>query len=390
MRKTNKKAILLFLGIIAIAGVAVFLSIYLLKGISSSAVVKFADLRKFTDNIPGAGVDISKLDLRAQPDVAEVLPFVQFNLNTNWPSKERMPVGFDPLKILDAAKNPGLGVRALHAQGVTGKGISIGVMDLPILRMNSEYKDRISQYKTFGESGVKSAANSVALISSLVGKTLGVAPEADVYYAAVATDKLDVLYYSEAMDWFIALNKTLPKEKRIRLVMVPVAPDNVGEGQYDTPFTTNTDLWAPALKKAEAAGIIVFDLTNRRQIGSCWLPLNKRDDFKSVQTGYPEQPDVDVSQNHVLMPTSPKTVVEEYIEGQTGYRYLPRTGAPFIVSYATGLAALGLQAGGYEKTKDMTLNGMNNKFFETAFVLKNGPKTNLIVDPEAFVASMKK
>jgi len=390
MRKMNKKAVLMLLGILALAVVAVFVGANLLKGLGARDVVKFADLRKYIDNVPNAGVDISQLDLKAQANALEVLPFVQFNLNTTWPEKDKMPVGFDPLKLLTAAKNPGLGIAALHAQGITGKGIAIGVMDMPIYTKNLEVKDRIVKYKTFGQTEVKAGATACATLSALVGKTVGVAPEADVYYAAVATDRLDVLYYSEAMDWFIALNKNLKPENRIRLVMVPVAPDNVGEGDYNTPFDKNTELWSAALKKAEAAGIVVFDLTNRRAIGSCWLDTKKPDDFKSVQTGYPDKPEADVTQNDVLMPTCPKTVVEEYIEGQTGYRYIPQTGAPFITSFATGLAALGMQAGGYEKTKVFTLETYNTKFRETAYVLKNGPKINYIVDPKAFVAAMKK
>jgi len=390
MRGTDKKALVILLGIVLLAFIGIFVVVFLWKDVGVAEVVKFTDLRKFINNVPKAGTDISHLDLRAQANAGEVLPFVQFNLNTVWPPKDKMPVGFDPLKVLEAAKNPGLGIEDLHKLGITGKGIGIGIMDLPIFTKNIEFKDRIKLYKPFGDTGIKAAANSCALVSALVGKSMGVAPEADVYYAAVAAEKLDVLCYSNAMDWFIELNNTLPKEKKIRIVVVPVAPDNVGEGDFDTPFKTNTEMWKIALKKAADAGIVVFDLTKRKAVGSCWIDINNLNDFNAVQTGYPDKPDTDVLQNYVLMPTCPKTVAEEYIVGQTGYRYLPRTGAPFIVSFAAGLAALGCQAAGYEKTSNMTISSFNELFFKTAFVKKNGLKTNYIVNPKAFIEAIKK
>jgi len=388
--KSRNKVIILFALIALVTALAVVLGVYLISGIRGSNIEKFSDFRSYINDLPRKGPDISGLNLTTQKDAAEVLKFSQFNLNTKWPSKEKMPASFDPVKLLNSAKNPGLGIAALHAKGITGKGISIGVIDLPIFTKNTEYKDRIKEYKAFGESGLKSSDTSVALLSALVGRTVGMAPDADVYYAATATDKLDVAYYSQAVDWFIELNKSLPKEKRIRLVMVPVAPDAIGEGDYSTPFTANTNLWGPALKRAEAAGIVIFDLTSRRKTGACWIDTSKPDDFLAVQQGYPDEPNKDVMSGDVLVPTSPKTVVEEYVEGQTGYRYIPRTGAPFITSYTVGLVALGIQSAGFEKTKALTLQMFNDKLYSTSYAQKNGLKINHIVNPKAFIEALKK
>jgi hypothetical protein len=48
-----------------------------------------------------------------------------FDTFTIWPN--RLPLLFDPGLILELGKNPGLGLRALHAAGVTGKGSGLAV-----------------------------------------------------------------------------------------------------------------------------------------------------------------------------------------------------------------------------------------------------------------------
>ncbi len=40
-----------------------------------------------------------------------------------------MPAGCDPRKIMADAMNPGLGIRALHKQGITGKGVTVAIID---------------------------------------------------------------------------------------------------------------------------------------------------------------------------------------------------------------------------------------------------------------------
>ena len=408
MGKVDKKVVVIIAGIVVLLAIGVFMVIQLGSGvlnqIGKTDVVKFADLRGFINNTPRSGADISGLNLRAQADAAEVLPFVQFNLNTVWPPKNMLPEGFDPLKILDAAKNPGLGIDELHKQGLTGKGIGIGIMEFPIYTGHDEYKDRIKAYQTFGNPQVSSDPNAQALVSELAGKTLGVAPGANVYYAAVekflkdqdgnvlkddsGIPILTIVNYVNAMDWFIYLNKSLPIENKIRMVVVPIAPDNITGEDNGTPFTDSTELWKSTLQKAANAGIIVFDLTNRRQVGSCWLNNKKPNDLAAVQPGYPDDPNKDVATDYVLMPTCPRTFAEEYVQGQSGYRYMPRTGTQFILPYAAGVAALGFEAAGYEKTQNLTLSDINRLFFKTAYVLKKGIQENNIVNPKAFIKAI--
>jgi hypothetical protein len=40
-----------------------------------------------------------------------------------------MPQDFDWERIMELGKNPGLGIRKLHTQGITGRGIGIAIID---------------------------------------------------------------------------------------------------------------------------------------------------------------------------------------------------------------------------------------------------------------------
>lgn len=66
------------------------------------------------------GEKLKNADLR---DKYDVLITCIFDSQTPWPPKEKLPPNFDPNKILEAGKDPGLGIRDLHKQGITGQGV---------------------------------------------------------------------------------------------------------------------------------------------------------------------------------------------------------------------------------------------------------------------------
>ena len=80
--------------------------------------------------------NLSALDLRA---AAEDAACVSFDDRTVWPPADRMPSGFEPKAVLERNANPGLGVRQLHAQGVTGRGVGIAIIDRFLLVDHQEY-----------------------------------------------------------------------------------------------------------------------------------------------------------------------------------------------------------------------------------------------------------
>lgn len=97
-----------------------------------------------------SGVSLVTADLR---DRGEVLTRVTFDTRTAWPPKNRLPQGFDPRRILERGKNPGLGIRALHGQGITGTGVHVAIIDQPLLRNHQEFTDKVAGYTAIDCAG---------------------------------------------------------------------------------------------------------------------------------------------------------------------------------------------------------------------------------------------
>ncbi|OHB72956.1 MAG: hypothetical protein A2Z25_13370 [Planctomycetes bacterium RBG_16_55_9] len=94
-----------------------------------------------------AGVSLARLDLRSHLDILEKMPF---DSRTVWPESDKMPMDFNPATLLEEGKNPGLGVRSLHEQGIDGRGVTIAIIDQPLLKDHQEYADRWVEYEPVG------------------------------------------------------------------------------------------------------------------------------------------------------------------------------------------------------------------------------------------------
>jgi hypothetical protein len=100
-----------------------------------------------------------------------------FDTKTVWPSTKKLPAGFDIQKIMEFGKDPGLGIRHLHAQGITGSGVGIAIIDQPMLVDHQEYATRLRLYEEINVApNEHSAMHGPAVASIAVGKTVGVAP----------------------------------------------------------------------------------------------------------------------------------------------------------------------------------------------------------------------
>src|ERR1044071_4103035 len=97
---------------------------------------KLTSIPKFDVN----STDPWQVDLRSR-DLTEInmstsladLMYADFDSKTQWPGSDKLPIDFDALKIMETGKDPGLGMRALHEQGVTGKGVGIAIIDQTLL-----------------------------------------------------------------------------------------------------------------------------------------------------------------------------------------------------------------------------------------------------------------
>lgn len=90
-----------------------------------------------------------------------------------------------------------------------------------------------------------------AVASLFAGESIGIAPDATLYYAAWPSWLMDSRYAAEALDWVVAQNEALPDGEKIRVVSVSAAPGNAEMFQ-------NADLWDAAVARAEQAGLLVL------------------------------------------------------------------------------------------------------------------------------------
>jgi hypothetical protein len=168
--------------------------------------------------------DISALDVM---DRIDDLFYAGFDSKTRWPRK--LPAGFDPGHVMELGKNPGLGIRKLQQQGITGQGIGIAVIDQGLLVDHVEYKDRLRLYEEIHCGDDQAAMHGPAVASIALGKTVGVAPGADLYYIA----ETHGVFHSNGFDWdfthlarsvdrILEVNKQLPAPRKIRVISISV------------------------------------------------------------------------------------------------------------------------------------------------------------------------
>ncbi|MCX6328254.1 MAG: S8 family serine peptidase [Bacteroidia bacterium] len=173
--------------------------------------------------------DISDMDLRN--NLNELL-HSDFDSKTIWPKS--IPVGFNPDKIMEIGRNPGLNIRKLHKEGITGKGIGIAIIDQNLLVDHCEYKDQLRMYEEIHiqKSDHSAQMHGPAVASIAVGKTVGVAPEADLYYISswdgslfswikyklFNTRDINRKWAVKSIYRLLEINRTLPLDKKIRII----------------------------------------------------------------------------------------------------------------------------------------------------------------------------
>lgn len=142
---------------------------------------------------------------------------------------------------------PGLGLKALHEQGYTGKGVNVAIIDGPLLQGHNEYSDRLVHYEKVGIVEDNYLHHGTTVGSVLVGKKCGVLPEAKLhYFAADFRDEQNVL---RALERVLSYNETLTESERIRFM-------NISSGLRD-----NEEAFHDLIFKARDRGIIVFTST---------------------------------------------------------------------------------------------------------------------------------
>jgi hypothetical protein len=295
------------------------------------------------------GADLSALDLRnSQRD----LQYSIFDTRTTWPPADRMPAGFDPVGIMKLGKNPGLGVRDLHQLGITGRNVGIAVIDMTLLADHREYADRLRFYEEINYSGHETASMHGPSVASLaVGRTIGVAPDADLYFIAVnslvqtsgdSNPQTDFRYLAQAVRRILEVNQQLPLDRRIRVISMSIGwgPENLGAGELDA-----------AVDEAKAEGVLIVSGSRNmtrmygfKMFGLGRPPLADPDSFGSYGLGLfwvdisPEDPYI---KDSLLIPMDSRTTAS--FTGTEDYVFFSIGGGSWAMPYLAGLYALAAQ-----------------------------------------------
>lgn len=298
-----------------------------------------------------------------------------FNQNTLFKGNEKLAAA-----ILEQGRNPGLDVSRLHAQGITGKGVTVAIIDQPLLPDHPEYAGKIVQYHTIGltEKDDSSSMHGPAVTSLLTGNTIGTAPDVSLYYVAIKFwDKSAPKMGAEALDWLIAQNETLPESEKIRAVSL--------SGDF-----TNTDsfegqnAWEEAVQRAQAAGILVLDC--RKEYDTCvfwpsFFDPENRDDITTSKIGTPDGHFPECPPQALGTPVGYRTTAEIYEEGSCSFFYDAIGGHSWAIPYGTGILALGWQI-----NPALTGEEMLALMQDTAYINTAGER---FLDPSAFVEAVQ-
>lgn len=336
--------------------------------------------------------DLSALDLRESLDA---LVQADYDDRTVWPSENRMPPDFKPEITLELGKDPGLGIRDLHARGIDGRGVGIAILDQPLLVDHQEYSDRLRFYEEINyDSGSEAAMHGCAVASIAVGKTVGVAPGADLYYIAnrfvdfhgnKEGYSLNFEYLAQGVRRILAINCQLPHDRKIRVV-------SIARGW--SPKEKGYDEIMAAARAAKDAGILLVcssidDVHGFHFHGLGRPPLDDPNQIESYGPGswwadrFYENPSHPSFANRLMVPMDSRTTASPC--GNDEYVFYRKGGWSWSIPYIAGFYALAVQV-------DPSITP--DRFWELA--LKTGRKIQLdhdelliplgiIADPKALI-----
>ena len=301
----------------------------------------------------------------------ELITTLWFDDATIW-SDQDIPIAKN---ILGLGMNPGLGIRDLHAEGITGKGVTVAIIDQPVILDHPEFQGKIIKYFDVGtgEFADRGSMHGPAVTSLLVGDNIGTAPDARVYFVAAPSWLEDAQYYADALNWIIDENEKLPEGQKIRAVSVSTMPTGIWALLHK-----NHGAWEAAYQRATEAGILVLDCTYEEGITvSCTHDLNDPDNVTKCipnWTGPTDSP-----HRRINIPTSRTTATER--DGSFSYQFTGLGGLSWTVPYLTGVFAMAWQIN--PKLPGPQLVEM---LYATSYRNKDG---QYIIDPKAFIRMVK-
>ncbi|MFB0516133.1 MAG: S8/S53 family peptidase, partial [Candidatus Neomarinimicrobiota bacterium] len=311
-------------------------------------------------------VDLSRLDLSQKGDLLERMPF---DSRTVWPEPGLLPWGFEPGRRLEEGKNPGLGVRSLHQEGINGSGVGIAIMDMSLRRDHVEYADRIKSYRAIEISDEGDGMHGPPVCSIAVGKTCGVAPGANLHYYAVPMGPIwDNRQRARTVEQIVERNRNLPPSEKVRVISISI----------DFCRWAHYDQWQAAVAKAKKKGILVVTCDKQG-----FMPYRS---IKRIVGKDPDDPN-NYGPSHlfgdgnapVYVPIANRSMASH--RGKDVYTFDTHGGNSWAAPYLAGLAALAFQV-----HPGISPDEIVELWKETATRTKLGP----VVNPRGFIEAVKR
>ena len=259
---------------------------------------------------------------------------------------------------MNDGKNPGLGVRALQTQGITGKGIGIAIIDQELLTTHQEFAKQLRSYEMihcFTGDNNSASMHGPAVASIAVGKSVGVAPDADLFYIAATFGNVkkggdfkddfeyDCAPLAQSIEHILDMNKLKQVNGEIRVISISWGP---------SANVKNYSLYSKAIERAKKENVLVITTSMRDIYGIGFTGLDRKpyssaDDANSfipgswLQKGYYNDPNADWLQNDVWLPMGDRTTASP--TGNTDYVYYANGGYSWVAPYLAGLYALACQ-----------------------------------------------
>ncbi len=322
--------------------------------------------------------DLSQTDLS---DEYENLMLTTYDSKTIWP--DNLPEGFNPDKITEICKDPGLEVRNLHKEGITGKNVGIAIIDQVLLTKHEEFTDQLKYYSEndfIKKLQPPAQMHGAAVASIAVGKTCGVAPEASLYYIA---DDFGAENYTsriaDDMNELLDLNKTLKEDEKIRVISISWgAEDKESDGYLNLK---------KAYQRANEEGVFVIttSLGNTREDikGINFNGMNKTkladpNDFSVYKPSWAQEMD-SYMKDYLCLPMDNRCVASP--TGVNDYAIYQSGGISWSVPYLAGVYALACQV-----KPDIDYKEFWKVALDTAVA---NEKLDTIINPQGIIDKLK-
>jgi hypothetical protein len=323
------------------------------------------DLNKIDSFWGFANISLVNLDLREHKKLLDDMPFDTF---TKWPEPNKLPQGFDPARLLEEGKTPGLGVRGLHKRGIDGRGVAIAILDQPLLENHKEYFGKIVKYEGLAVQGMAFQMHAPPIVSIAVGEHCGVAPATSVYYYAMPMTAMpDNGIYCDIIDEIIKGNESASAPEKIRVVSI-----SAGTFRQQDSF----DRWEKTLAKAKENGILVVTcdpaFLNYGTLER--IPDKDADDPSGYKAGKFSRED------EVLRVPAGNRTTASYM-APDAYTFWRAGGKSWAAPYLAGLAALA-----YQVDPEIKPDEIVKLWIETAIKTDAGS----VVNPTGFIEAVQK